>query len=64
MTEQYIFCIYCNSIVPIAASGRVFQTGYYKVKYRLGQCRDCMEPHQETHCDILQESNLQVDLGS
>jgi hypothetical protein len=43
MPDESVYCIVCQRLVPIGKSHRVFQTGFYKREYPLGQCADCMQ---------------------
>ncbi len=40
---RLIFCCSCENIVPASRAQHVFRTGFYRIKYPLGCCEDCMQ---------------------
>ncbi|KIL35586.1 hypothetical protein SD70_32155 [Gordoniibacillus kamchatkensis] len=41
-TMDIVYCIQCESLVPIGNAAVAFRTGFYKVDIPLGQCAACM----------------------
>jgi hypothetical protein len=41
--QNKVYCVECCRIVSVHDAHNIFRTGFYRIVYPLGQCRECAE---------------------